>query len=109
MVKTKGMGLLIASVCLIILLSSFTLNSWAVDLEREHSESGKIFHKLGRGITNVLTGWVEIPYNIAETWKKTDPFTGFIVGGVKGIAWGWARTCTGFYDIFTFPFPLPGG
>lgn len=96
-------------VCVGLLLCVVSMQSWASDLEREQTEVGKMLHKLGRGVTNVLTGWIEIPYNIAETWKKTDPFTGLVAGGIKGIAWGWARTCTGFYDIFTFPFALPAG
>ena len=66
-----------------------------------------MLHKLGRGVVNVLTGWLEIPYYMAEEWKRTDPFTGIVVGGIKGIAWGWARTCTGFFDIVSFPFPIP--
>ena len=92
---------------LTLLISSFTANVWATDLERENSCAGKMVNKLGRGVMNILFGWMEIPYNIAETWKKTDPFTGFIVGGIKGIFWGWARTMTGLFDVFTFPFPVP--
>ena len=80
---------------------------FADDLYREKSDVGKMMTKLGRGFVNVLTGWIEIPKNIAETWKETDPFTGFVVGTVKGMGWGWARTCTGFYDITTFLFPVP--
>jgi putative exosortase-associated protein (TIGR04073 family) len=81
--------------------------SWADDVYRDQSDAGKMFHNLGRGLVNVLTGWLELPKNIADTWKKTDPFTGFVIGGVKGIAWSWARTCTGAYDVVTFPFPVP--
>jgi putative exosortase-associated protein (TIGR04073 family) len=79
----------------------------ADDLYREKSDTSKMMTKLGRGCVNVLTGWMEIPKNIAKSWKETDPFSGFVVGTVKGIGWGWARTCTGFYDIMTFPFPVP--
>ena len=81
--------------------------SHASNPEIERSVGTKLFHKLGRGITNVFTGWIEIPRGIAQTWRETDPFTGFFVGGCKGIAWGWVRTMSGFYDILTFPIPAP--
>ena len=64
-------------------------------------------HKLGRGIVNVLTGWIEIPKNVAVEWKKTDPFSGVVIGTVKGFGWGWGRTVSGVYDIVTFPLPVP--
>ena len=76
MIRTKSKGLLML-VCVCLLLGVLAVQAWASDLEREQTEVGKMFHKLGRGVTNVLTGWIEIPRNIAETWKKTDPFTGF--------------------------------
>ncbi len=107
MYKVKRGMLLFVMMCMIILVSSVATNSWATDMERENSHFGKMAHKLSRGVMNVLTGWMEIPYNMAETWKKTDPFTGCVVGGIKGFFWGWARTCTGVFDIVTFPFPVP--
>ena len=115
-------GMLLILMMTVFILCSFTLNSWATDMEREHSQFGQMIHKLSRGVMNVITGWMEIPYwgvmnvitgwmeipyNITETWKDTDPFTGFVVGGIKGFFWGWARTCTGLYDVVTFPFPVP--
>lgn len=77
------------------------------DVYRENTDIDKMFHKLGRGISNVLLGWVEVPKNIAKEWRKTEPFTGTIVGTVKGIGWGVARTLAGFYEIISFPFPVP--
>jgi len=77
------------------------------DVYRENTDIQKIFHKLGRGVVNVLTGWIEIPKNIAEEWRRTDPFTGTILGLFKGIGWGVARTFAGFYEIISFPFPVP--
>lgn len=99
--------LMIVITMVVFLLCTSSQFIGATELEREHSEAGKMVHKFSRGVMNVLTGWLEVPYNIAETWKKTDPFTGFVVGGIKGIFWGWGRTCTGVYDIVTFPFPVP--
>lgn len=77
------------------------------DVYRENSDIDKIFHKLGRGVVNLLTGWVEIPRNIAKEWRRTDPFTGTVIGLFKGLGWGIARTFSGFYEIISFPFPVP--
>lgn len=74
---------------------------------RDSSDSGHMLHKLGRGLTNTVTCWVEIPRHIAIEWEKTDPFTGLIMGTVKGTGWGFARLATGVYDTVTFPFPIP--
>ncbi len=81
----------------------------STDLDRRQSQSDLMLHKLGRGIVNVLTCWVEVPRNIAHEWERTDPATGFVLGTVKGIGWGFTRFATGVYDTFTFPFPVPPG
>lgn len=77
------------------------------DAYRETSDVSKMCTKLGRGIVNVLTGWVEIPKNIAKEWRESDPFTGFVLGTLKGIAWGVGRTFAGVYEVVSFPFPIP--
>ena len=74
---------------------------------RRDTDFDKMLHKLGRGIANVLTGWMEIPKEIAEAWRETDPITGLIVGGIKGIGYTIVRTFAGFYEILTFPMPFP--
>jgi len=75
----------------------------------EDSEINMMMHKLGRGLTNVLFGWVEVPKGIAKEWRETDPLTGTVVGSVKGLCWGVARTFTGVYEVISFPFPVPRG
>ncbi len=77
------------------------------EVYRDNADISKMFHKFGRGLVNVLTGWIEIPKNIAKEWRKTDPFTGFVLGTIKGIGWGFGRTVVGVYEVITFPFPIP--
>lgn len=77
------------------------------DVYRDNSDISKIFHKLGRGVGNVLLGWVEIPKNIAKEWRRHDPLTGTITGTFKGFGWGIARTLAGCYEVISFPFPVP--
>ena len=63
--------------------------------------------KLGRGIANILTGWVEIPKNIYNTSIEANPLVGLTVGTAKGIGMSIVRTGAGVYELITFPFPLP--
>ncbi len=102
-----GHGMRIGVATAAIVLAAAAVS--AQDLGRDRSEVGKMFHKLGRGVTNVLTSWVEIPRNIAIEWERTDPVTGMIVGSAKGLGWGFARFATGVYETFTFPLPVPDG
>jgi putative exosortase-associated protein (TIGR04073 family) len=88
--------------------SAFATSSDA-DVARQQTDFGKMLHKLGRGVTNVFTCWVEVPRQISTEWQKTDPVTGFFVGGIKGVGWGFARFVTGVYDTVTFPIPVPPG
>ena len=74
---------------------------------RQNSDLSKMFEKLGRGASNVLLGWLELPKNIANEWRRTEPFTGTIVGVVKGTGWAVVRTLAGVYEVVTFPFPVP--
>lgn len=92
---------------LTLVLVAGTASAASEDVARQQTDAGKMMHKLGRGVVNVLTCWVEWPRNIAKEWEKTDPVTGFVVGSVKGIGWGFARFATGVYDTVTFPFPVP--
>ena len=65
------------------------------------------FTKLGRGIANTLTGWVELPKNIYSTSVEDNPLAGVTLGLAKGAGMTLVRTGAGIYEIVTFPFPLP--
>lgn len=91
----------------IVLCALFAGNAAADDMARSQTQAASMMHKFGRGVVNVLTGWIEVPKNISKEIKETDPFSGVVVGTVKGIGWGWGRTFTGVYDVFTSPLPIP--
>ncbi len=65
------------------------------------------FTKLGRGVANTLTGWVELPKNIYDTSVQDNAFAGMTLGLAKGAGMTIVRTGAGIYEIATFPFPLP--
>ena len=63
--------------------------------------------KLGRGLVNILTGWIELPKNIYETSVESNPLAGITIGLAKGLGMTVVRTGAGVYETATFPFPLP--
>ena len=65
------------------------------------------FTKLGRGIANALTGWVELPKNIYSTSVEKNAWEGMTVGLARGAGMTIVRTGAGIYEVATFPFPLP--
>lgn len=65
------------------------------------------FTKLGRGVANTLTGWIELPKNIYETSIQENAFAGVTLGLAKGAGMTLVRTGAGIYEVATFPFPLP--
>ncbi len=65
------------------------------------------FTKLGRGVANTLTGWVELPKNVYQTSVDENPFSGLTLGLAKGAGMTIVRTGAGIYEIATFPFPIP--
>jgi putative exosortase-associated protein (TIGR04073 family) len=92
---------------LIVMLTAGTAHAGADEVYRQQTDASKMMHKLGRGVVNVFTCWVEVPRNIAIEWEKTDPATGFVMGFVKGFGWGFARFATGVYETFTCLLPVP--
>ena len=65
------------------------------------------FVKLLRGLTNVLTGWVELPKRVRETSNASGAMAGFTYGIARGLGYGFVRTLGGAYEVVTFPFPAP--
>lgn len=65
--------------------------------------------KLGRGIINLITGWVEVPKRMDETNKRYGLGPALTIGLLRGLGQGFVRTAAGAYEIVTFPFPAPPG
>ena len=63
--------------------------------------------KLGRGLANILTGWVELPKNIYDTSVEENVLSGLTMGLAKGVGMTIVRTGAGVYEAVTFPFPIP--
>jgi putative exosortase-associated protein (TIGR04073 family) len=65
----------------------------------------KSLTKLGRGISNVLFGWAEIPVTFDKKYKEGKPLAYLVgVAPVLGGARALMRTSTGVFEMATFPF-----
>ena len=67
------------------------------------------FKKLGRGVVNTFTGWLEVPKGIVDESQASNVFSGLTIGTIKGLGLGLVRTGAGIYEALTFPFPIPEG
>lgn len=64
----------------------------------------KSLTKLGRGLSNIMFGWAEIPLTFDKKLKEGKPF-GYLFGvaPVLGTARAVMRTGTGVFEAVTFP------
>jgi len=61
--------------------------------------------KLGRGLSNAATCWIEVPKQVWLVSKDRDPFTGLIYGSAKGVGYTIVRAASGVYDTAFFLLP----
>ena len=66
-------------------------------------------HKMGRGVVNVLTGWMEIPKQLSLGKQEDNPVSGLAQGLFKGATLTLLRMGVGVYEALSFPFPYPKG
>ena len=60
-------------------------------------------HKIGRGATNILTAWLELPQEIQQDYQHSG-WRGIGVGAVRGVLCTFLRLGCGAYDIISAPF-----
>ena len=65
------------------------------------------FEKLGRGVANLLCGWMELPLNIQKRYSTSDTGASFFTGIAYGLFKGIVRTGVGAYETVTFFLPYP--
>ncbi len=79
-----------------------------VGVSAEGDIEDHIGHKLLRGMTNTLTGWLEIPRLVYLRTAEGPIVLGTVQGLVEGVGMGFARTSAGLYEVVTFAVPVPG-
>lgn len=83
----------------IILSALFSLSAYAQNAPR----------KLGRGLANIATGWLELPLEIGRKTADKGEIAGIFVAPFTGFFKALGRTLAGVYDVATFIIPLPAG
>ena len=63
--------------------------------------------KLGRGIANTFTGWVELPLTLCESSEDNGIVAGIFFGIPVGFTKMFIRTGVGVYETLTFLLPFP--
>ncbi|MCH2174096.1 MAG: exosortase system-associated protein, TIGR04073 family [Lentisphaeria bacterium] len=58
--------------------------------------------KLGRGISNILFGILEVPYTMVQVDREYGGAAGFTWGLIKGVKRFVIRVVVGVYEVFTF-------
>ena len=64
-------------------------------------------HKMGRGVVNVLTSWIELPKQMHLGSQEDNPVVGVGMGLAKGVSLTVLRIGVGAYEAVTFPIPYP--
>ena len=63
--------------------------------------------KMGRGVVNVLTGWIEIPKQVHQGAQQENEVAGALRGLLNGGSTALLRMGMGLYEAVTFPIPYP--
>ena len=109
--KRFGAGFLALTLVLALLPMGNTAEARQVELYDPWGElpkptgTEKALTKLGRGLSNVLLGWAEIPVTF-DRGVQTGRSLGYLVGVAPVLGTGRAvmRTGTGVFEMTTFPF-----
>jgi putative exosortase-associated protein (TIGR04073 family) len=104
-----------AALVMCVLLSGMTGQAEALQ-RKKVATRGTAMKKLGRGVTNVVTGpgeiFRDIKFASAKGTKQglyglTAVTEGIVMGTVTGTVKSVGRMASGIYDIATFPLDLP--
>ncbi|MGI8435684.1 MAG: exosortase system-associated protein, TIGR04073 family [Chthoniobacterales bacterium] len=94
--------------CSVVLLLSFALVCRA-DIHDPPSNSYGPTRKLGRGISNLLFGWSELPTTIAKVNSLEGNSAAAGYGVVRGVGRSAMRMQAGLFEILTWPIPVVRG
>lgn len=65
--------------------------------------------KLGRGVVNLLTGWIELPKQVHRGGQHPNRLVGLGRGLLRGAGLALLRSGVGLYETVTFAVPYPKG
>ncbi len=88
----------------IAMLAGLTLAGISV-AQADDDYGNQVGTKFSRGLANTVTGWVEIPKNIALESQERNVFSGITLGTLKGALHTVGRTAVGAVELGTFFIP----
>lgn len=86
-------------------LCSALLSTGSAYAESEHSYLSGVGSKLGQGLANTTTGFIEIPKNIINISHEQNVFVGLSWGLLRGVIQTVSRTTVGAAELITAPIP----
>ena len=72
-----------------------------------HHQLHPAFDKLGRGVSNTLLGWLEVPAAMSRRYEERNTAGSLFAGAAYGMVRGVVRTSVGVYEAVTFFLPYP--
>jgi len=66
-----------------------------------------VTHKLGRGLTNLVTSPIELGNTLEYEVEKYGIYRGIPFGVLKGLVQATGRIIVGLYEVLTFPIEYP--
>lgn len=95
---------------LLVATSIFALSGFvAADIQSPPGSHYTSTRKLGRAISNILYGFIEIPEQIVRKNEQYGRKAGWSYGAVDGTNRAFRRLGYGFYELFTFTCPTYRG
>ncbi len=91
-----------------LFLFGFALTSWADIQDPPVADYGPT-RKLGRGLSNLVFGWTEIPVTIAKINNDEGNSAAAGYGVIRGTGRAFARVGVGFYEALLWPIPVYKG
>ncbi|WP_279384600.1 exosortase system-associated protein, TIGR04073 family [Geotalea toluenoxydans] len=91
----------------LLLLYILTVPAFAQEAQQPEAIAEKMSFKLVRGLTNVVTGVVEVPKQSYLTVRDRGNI-GYVVGPIKGMGMALYRTLLGAVETVFFMVPQPG-
>lgn len=86
-------------------LCSALLSTGSAYAESEQSYLSGVGSKLGQGLANTATGFIEIPKNIINISHEQNAFVGMTWGLLRGVMETVGRTTVGAAELITAPIP----
>lgn len=94
-------------VALVLLIAATAVCS--ADIHDPPSNAQGPTRKLGRGVSNLLFGWSELPATVANVNHEEGNSAAAGYGVVRGVGRSAMRMAAGVFEILTWPFPAVRG